>query len=614
MKPIDIKRPYDIKNMSTKELEEQADEIRKFLIETTSKTGGHLGSSLGTVELIMALHCIFDSPKDKLIFDIGHQAYVHKILTGRTKEFPTLRQYEGLSGFLSPKESEHDIFSSGHAANAISAAVGFAMARDLDKKDHHVVAIIGDGSLTGGMSLEALNHIIALNQRIIIVINDNEMSISPNVGFIDNILKNLEYSKSYDKTKSVVKTNLDKLDSSKTITKFISAQKTKLKNDINTSKGFFNILGFKYYGPIKGHDLVDLIRVLKIAKEYKGPVVIHVKTLKGKGYLPAEQNKWHATPPFDISTGEPLVKTNSLSTSSYVSSLLLELMKKDKDMVIVSPAMIEGSALNEITSKFPDRITDVGIAEEHSATLISGLALAGKRPVLSIYSTFLQRAYDQVFQDVVRQKANVLVIIDRTGLSGGDGETHHGIYDISLLSHMPNAVIVQGRNPVEVKSLIKLGLEYNGPVFIRNSRAGEVDPKFINENYRNISFGTWEKLSLGEKIWIIGYGENIQALSEIYKEDKDIGIIDAKFIKPLDSKMLNNIKDKKLLIVEEHSRLGGLGSLILDFFNKQKDIVDIEINAIEDHFVQQGNVDIVKDKENISLSAIVKQIDQMLSR
>lgn len=612
MNILDITSPKDIKGLSIEELEKLNQDIRTFLIESISKTGGHLGSSLGAIELICAMHYCFDSPKDKIIFDVGHQAYAHKILTGRANQFETLRQYKGLSGFLKREESTHDIWESGHAANSISAAIGYAMQRDLDKEDNHVICVIGDGSMTNGMSLEALNHLIELNKKVIIIINDNEMSISQNIGFINNMFKNLQLNESYKSTKKKIKNSIDKLDNSQKTSKLISNFKNKLKNEINQTQSFFNVLGFEYLGPIDGHDMRDLIFTLEEAKKVKKPIILHVKTTKGKGYLPAEQNAWHGVSKFDIQTGK--VQTNEIiSNSKIVSKTLKDLMDQNKDIVIITPAMISGSELNEINKSYPERITDVGIAEEHGTSLAAGLALAGKKPFLSIYSTFLQRSYDQVFQDIVRQKCDVVVGVDRAGLVGADGETHQGLYDISFLLHMPGVTIMQGKNGSELRSLLKLAFEIKGPVFIRYSRHSQNTVKELTSPLIKIEKNTWEELTKGSKVNIVSYGSDVEDYYNIYNTVQEVGVVNARFIKPLDEEMLIKISNRPILVVEESARIGGLYNFMLDFYNQKNIQVKIQSCAIDDHFVEHGSISEIKEQEKISINNVKEKISEILN-
>ncbi len=611
MKVMDIKSPQDIKNLNLNELQNLNDKIRDFLINSVSKTGGHLGSSLGTVDLISMLHYIFTSPKDKIIFDVGHQAYAHKILTGRAKDFKTLRQYKGLSGFLKSSESEHDVWESGHASNSISAATGFAMQRDIDGDDNHVIAVIGDGSLNG-MGIEALNHIIELNMRIIIVINDNNMSISSNIGFISQMFKGLEVSTSYDNTKKAIRKSINKIDSSEKITKKISNLKNKFKNEINSTKGFFNILGFKYYGPVDGHNLKDLQKNLKEAKKFNGPTIVHVKTIKGKGYLPAEKNSWHGVSPFDIETGK-IKESNNISNSKVISTELEKIMSKDENVIAITPAMLTGSELEQAQEKFPNRITDVGIAEEHGATLAAGLALAGKKPFLVIYSTFLQRAYDQVFQDIARQNCNVVVGIDRAGIVGGDGETHQGIYDISFLLHMPNVILMHGKDTLEMRCLLNLAFETNGPTFLRYSKSGINTQEQMDCNLQNIKLGKWDILTKGKKLNILSFGEDVCALEEEYKDNENVGVINARFIKPLDEEVLKQISHLPIIVVEESARIGGFGSFVLNYYNINNIDVNLHSIAIDDHFVEHGDIPSLKKQEKIDLDSIKSKVEEILN-
>ncbi len=609
---VKISQPADIKEFPIKDLNKLSGYIREFLINSISKTGGHLGSSLGTVDLITALHYEFDSPNDKLIFDVGHQAYTHKILTGRANKFDTLRQYKGISGFLKRSESKHDVWESGHASNSISAAIGYAIANDLNNNDSHVISIIGDGSMTNGMSLEALNHLIEINKKVIIIINDNEMSISNNIGFIDKMFKGLQNNVQYDNTKSAIKKSLDKIDRTHTTTKTLSSLKNKVKNEIHSAQGFFNVLGFKYYGPIDGHDIPEMLKYFKLAKKYDGPIVLHIKTIKGKGYLPAEKNSWHSIPKFDIKTGEFKNKNNNITNSYIVSNTMKELMREDEDIIIITPAMIEGSELKDIEEKFPNRITDVGIAEEHATSLAAGLALANKKPFLAIYSTFLQRSYDQIFQDIVRQKCNVVVGIDRAGIVGADGETHQGIYDVSFLSHMPNVTIMHPKDGVELKSLLKLSFKIEGPTFLRYSKNSINKAYVFKAQYEKIKLGEWNYEQKGNKINIISYGDDITILKEEFKNNKDISIINARFIKPLDTKMLKEIQQEKIIVLEENSRLGGLGNLILDYYNQNNIKPNMQILAIGEEFVQHGDVSSLKKEQKIDIEAVKTKVQEMI--
>ncbi len=608
MQTKDIKSPADIKKMSDQELIKTAENIREFLVESTAKTGGHLGSNLGIVELTMALHKSFDSPKDKLIFDVGHQSYVHKILTGRANRFDTLRQYQGLSGFLKMAESKHDVWEAGHSSTSISAACGFAYSRDMKGEDNHVVAVIGDGSLTNGMALEALNHIVELRQKVIIVINDNEMSISSNVGFIDNILKDLEKSVHYDNTKANVHKTLDYTPGGMTISRTISNMKNKLKSEINGAKSFFNIMGYKYFGPVNGHDFNDLADTFYAAKQFNGPVIVHVKTEKGRGYEPAKLNKWHGVAPFDPKTGISLKQKEGLSYSGFIAKAVHKQMDNHDDIAVITPAMLDGSELKLLKEKYPKRVTDVGIAEEHAITFAGALALDKVRPFVSIYSTFLQRGYDQVFHDLVRQNTNVVIGIDRAGLVGDDGETHQGIYDISFLSHMPNITIAMGKNPEEMQDLLNYGFNSSGVFALRYPRGGAIDSQIIDQGLNTIEKPSWTIETEGTKAYIIAYGPDVVTYTKEFADVPEIGVVNARFIKPIDQEMLQEISDKQLFVAEEQQRLGSLNSLINDYYMMNKITVDLTVYAFNDCFVEQGNVDILKKANQVDVESVCEAV------
>ncbi len=613
-----VNNPSDLKHLNVAEREILANDIRNFLIESISKTGGHLGSNLGIVELTMALHYNFDSPTDKLIFDVGHQGYVHKILTGRKDDFDTLRQYQGLSGFLKMNESEHDVWEAGHSSTSISAAAGFAMSRDISNKDNHVVAVIGDGSMTNGMSLEALNHLVELQSKTIIILNDNEMSISSNVGFINAILCNLETSEHYKETKFKVRSRMSKTSFGAKLAELISVTKRRFKQEIQSdAKTFFSVLGFDYIGPVDGHDLEELDKALNTAKNCKNSVIVHVKTQKGKGYKPAVDNKWHGVGAFDIETGKPLATSSDLNHSKYISELVIDKMEDDDDIVVITPAMLDGSELNKINERFPTRVTDVGIAEEHGVTLAAALALDGRKPFMSIYSTFLQRGYDQVFHDVVRQNANVVIGIDRAGLVGADGETHQGIYDISFLSHMHNMIICQGRSNSEIAGLLKFAFEYDGPVAIRYPRGGSFTEDDIKIEPEQVELGKWKSLSNVEspELVIYGYGpilDNIGAA--VQNIDANIEVVNSLFIKPIDTKMLDKHQNSKILVVEEHTHNGSMLSAITDYYNTKGTPKQIEFINLGDRFVEQGSIDSLYKEAGLDVDSIKTKIELILEK
>ncbi len=611
-----INNPSDIKDLNVEQLDELSSDIRTFLIENISKTGGHLGSNLGIVELTIAIHKTFNSPVDKIVFDVGHQSYVHKILTERKEKFPTLRQYGGLSGFIKFEESKHDVWEAGHSSTSISGAMGYAISNKLNGKDSHVICIIGDGSLTNGLSLEALNHLCDTQSKMILVLNDNEMSISKNIGFVDKVLKNLHNNKEYKDTKTIVKNNLNKTQFGSQVAKAISISKGKVKNEfVNEAHNFFDMIGMDYIGPIDGHNIQELESSLELSKKFETPVVLHVKTLKGKGYSKAEDEKWHGVGPFDIQTGEAVNKQIGISYSKFISEIIYDKMKSGEDIVVITPAMLGGSELNKLKTNFPDRVYDVGIAEEHAITFAAGLAIAGKKPFVSIYSTFLQRAYDEVFHDIVRQNANVVIGIDRAGLVGEDGETHQGIYDISFLAHMHGLVIVQGNDDYITKSLLDYAFDYNGPIAIRYPRGGNFNIQLTATEEISIELGKWLYKGTSQ-LNIIAYGEMynlVQNVLEKLNNDK-ISLINAIFIKPLDEELLLSISDKDILVVEEHTDNGSLATQILNFYNTKEIAKIVRKVNLRDQFIPQGHINKLREVYEIDEVAIENKIKSILEK
>lgn len=595
----------ELKEYDEKQLVELSQDIRDFLINNVSKTGGHLGSNLGVVELTIMLHKIFNSPKDKLIFDVGHQGYVHKILTGRKDQFSTLRQTDGLSGFLKRNESEHDVWEAGHSSTSLSAACGFALARDLNHQDHEVVCIIGDGSLTNGMSLEALNHLISLNTKVIIILNDNEMSISHNVGFIDNILKNIQISNSYDLAKVKVKQFLNHIPGGAKLSDKIAWFKEEIKYKISPCQSFFNLMGFDYIGPIDGHNFDDLEKALTFAKQTKHSIIVHVKTTKGKGYEPAQQQKWHGVNPFDVKTGLVLETKKGITNSKLVANTLEYELAQNNNIVVVTPAMASGSELTELAAHYPNNFTDVGIAEEHAVTFSAALALDGKIPFCCIYSTFLQRAYDQIFHDVVRQDAHVILGIDRAGIVGQDGETHQGIYDLTFLLPMPNLVIVEGSCQDDIISLIKWAITYPHPVAIRYARGGNyLEP--IDYSINSIVPFKWKIKKSHPTTYVLSYGNQI---NELMNADLDCGIIDCLFLKPLDYECLDNIKKHHLIIVEEHVEFGGFNTYVKQYLPN----TNIDVIALPNDFIKQGKVNEILEKYNLSGEPLINKVKEYIN-
>ncbi len=604
-----IKNPSFLKKMSVFELEELSRNIRNFLIDKISITGGHLSSNLGIVDLTIAIHKVFNAPKDKIIFDVGHQSYTHKILTGRAHEFDKLRQYNGLSGFQKMSESIYDCYEAGHSSTSLSAALGYAIARDLDKKKHNVVAIIGDGSIGNGLAYEALNHIGSLNTKLIVILNDNEMSISKNVGAIHNTLDKIRSNFKNEKIKKVP--YLGK--KIKSGTKLIKESFKK----IYMKEGYlFEEFGFTYYGPINGHDYDEMISYLEMAKKSNRPVLLHVITEKGKGYKYAEsdiEGIWHGISPFDKETGIIKSKNDGLiSWSEVISNHLIDIAKTNKDIVAITPAMANGSKLNKFKEIYKDRFIDVGIAEEHALVMANSMAIAGKKPFVSIYSTFLQRGYDQVFHDIARMDSNVVIGIDRAGIVGEDGETHQGLYDIAFLNHIPNMIIAAPKNSSEAKGILEFAFNSKHPFAIRYSKQRI---EYNNESLV-ISDYSWEEIKKGSDAVIITYGDfvnNAKIIVNNLKKDKlNIGIINARFIKPIDTSMLDKIiKTKKPIIVyEEACLIGSLGSMISSYIVNSN--TKIKCFGIKDTFVKQGKYDIIIKKLGLDVDTMTSNIKEFL--
>ncbi|MDQ0337720.1 1-deoxy-D-xylulose-5-phosphate synthase [Caldalkalibacillus uzonensis] len=615
----DIHSPQQLKSCSPDQLNKLAAEIRQFLIEKLSKTGGHLAPNLGVVELTLVLHKLFDSPKDKIIWDVGHQAYIHKILTGRMDKFDTLRQYKGLCGFPKRSESEHDIWETGHSSTSLSAAMGMAIARDVRGLDHHIVAVIGDGALTGGMALEALNHIGHEQKDIIVVLNDNEMSISPNVGALHNHLGKLRTAKHYKWAKEEIEYLIKKIPAiGGTLARTAERVKDSLKY-LLVSGIFFEELGYTYLGPIDGHNVSELETCFRQAKRTKGPVLMHVVTKKGKGFAPAEADSdtWHGAGPYKIESGE-LIKSvgGPPNYKNVFGQAMIELAERDERIVAITPAMSSGSGLNSFAERFPDRFYDVGIAEQHAVTMSGGLAVEGMKPVCAIYSTFLQRGYDQVVHDIVRQNLDVCLAIDRAGFVGGDGETHQGVYDIGYLRLLPNIKIMMGKDENEFRNLLYTALHLKGPTAVRFPRGNGVGVP-IGE-FKLIELGTWEILENGHHVAILAVGPMVQlalkAADQLAKEGLKPYVVNARFIKPMDEKMLKELADQglKFLTVEEHAVTSGFGSAVLEFFNEQGyDHVTVRRLGVPEVFVEHGSVADQRQEVGLTVDNIVHHVKQL---
>lgn len=582
-----VNSPKDIKEMSIEKLDLLAKDIRKFLLKSISKTGGHLASNLGVVELTLSLHKVFNSPKDKIVWDVGHQSYVHKILTGRKDEFTTLRQFSGLSGFPKENESPHDIFDTGHSSTSISIAEGLACARDIKNEDSHIIAVIGDGSITGGMALEALNHVGYINADMTIILNDNEMSIDKNVGGLANHLSSI-INKSKDNT---------------------------INNIISKESSFFEDIGIKYYGPIDGHNTKDLIDILNTVKNKKGPKLLHVVTKKGKGYKYAEEapDKYHGVSKFDIKEG--IKPSISQSISSQVGKKLIKMAHKDNEIVAVTAAMPSGTGLNLFEREYPDRFYDVGIAEQHAATFCAGLAKSGIKPYFAVYSTFLQRAYDQVIHDVCITKKNVTFLIDRAGIVGNDGETHHGMFDLSYLNIIPNIIVMAPKDSKELDLMMDLSLDINLPMAIRYPRGNSYELNL--GEYTPIKLGTYEVISKGEDIAILAIGtmvkHSIEAKQILINDNINPTIVNARFLKPMDENLLHKIfkEHKTIITIEDNVIDGGFGSRVNKFMvdnNYKSKIINI---GLPDEFVQHGNAEDIYEYVGLSSKCIAKRIKSL---
>ena len=611
-----INSPEDLKKLNINEMEELADEIRQFLIKSISKTGGHLASNLGVVELTLALHKVFDSPKDKLIWDVGHQSYIHKIITGRKDDFKTLRQLNGLSGFPKENESEHDIFDTGHSSTSISVGLGIACARDIKREDFNVVSVIGDGSITGGMALEAINHLGYLNKKMIIILNDNEMSIDENVGgmsrYLSSIIRNAKANQVKDKIEKIL--SLTKAGN------FIYKTADKVKDGIISKFTpqdceLFESFGVKYYGPIDGHNIKELIDILNKAKNKKGPVLLHVITEKGKGYEYAENepNKYHGVSKFNIEQG---VKSSSEeSISSHVGKKLTNMADEDESIVAITAAMPSGTGLNNFAISYPYRYYDVGIAEQHATTFAAGLAKEGMKPYFAVYSSFLQRGLDQVIHDVSITKKNVTFLIDRAGLVGNDGETHHGVFDLSYLNMVPNITVMAPKDTKELDLMMDLSREIDGPVAIRYPRGNSY---YIERgSYNKINIGTYEVLEEGNDILVLAIGNMVKkALSArdiLIKDNINPTIVNARFLKPMDEDLLHDLfkNHSKVVTIEDNVISGGFGSRINKFIIDNNYNVKIENIGIPDKFVEHGNVDELFETIGMSDEQIANRIKNL---
>ena len=610
----------DLKKLNIKEKEKLAEELREKVLNVVSENGGHLASNLGVVELTIALHSVFNTPRDSIIWDVGHQTYVHKILTGRKAQMDTLRKLNGIAGFPKTSESEFDCFNTGHSSTSISVALGMARANKLDDRKSKVIAVIGDGALTGGMAQEALNDAGSSNADVTVILNDNEMSISKNVGGMTYFLSKLRTKRLYTRTNVKIKNLISKIPH---IGKHIVRSIQKIKRGIKQifiPKMYYEDIGFTYLGPVDGHDIEKLESVLKTSKSISGPVLIHVITKKGKGYKIAEENpdKFHSTPSFDILTGKPK-KEKKMDYSKAFGDKLIELAKKDEKIVAVSAAMIDGTGLKDFKKEFPNRIFDVGIAEQHALGMAAGMAQKGFKPVVSIYSSFYQRAYDQVIHDICIQNLPVVMCVDRAGIVGNDGETHQGLFDMAFFSLIPNITIMAPKNFEELGKMLEFAFNLNSPVVIRYPRGGEGEIKF--ESCEDIQNGRAEIIKEGNDLTIVAIGKMVEKaveVSNILKEqDMDCEVINARFLKPLDSYTIERSirKTRNVITIEDGILHGGLGTSVIEMINECKiDGVHTKCYGYDDVFVQHGSVDELEklhglDAKDIALSVqIMRQM------
>lgn len=591
-----IQKPNDIKKIPADQLPALAEEIRKFIIESLSKTGGHLASNLGVVELTIAMHRVFDLPKDKLIWDVGHQSYTHKILTGRKDGFETLRREGGISGFPKRSESDCDVFDTGHSSTSISAGVGYVRARELKKENYSVVSIIGDGALTGGMAYEALNNAASLKSNFIIVLNDNEMSITENVGGMSSYLSGLRTASAYTGFKMDVTKALNRIPGiGPGMVDAMRKTKSSIKQIIIPGM-LFEDMGLTYLGPVDGHNIPQLIKTFQEAKRFEGPILVHVLTQKGRGYEPAMRHpaRFHGAGPFDVKTGLPVGKSNPTYTDVF-STVMRKMGDRRKDVAAVTAAMMTGVGLKRFSNMFPDRCFDVGIAEEHAVTFAAALSLGGITPVVAIYSSFLQRAYDQIMHDVCMQNLHVVFAIDRAGLVGYDGETHHGIFDLSYLGSMPNMTILAPKNLWELSDMIKFAVDYDGPIAVRYPR-GEAYTG-LKEFRAPICLGKSEVIHEGSRVALLAVGSMVKMAEEVQKQlkermDMDAALVNVRFVKPIDEELLRSFADTYELVVtlEENVKDGGFGERVLAFAEEEDLPFGVEIIALPDRFIPHGSV------------------------
>ncbi len=616
-----IKSPTELKQLGKNQLPQLAQELRDQIVTTVAKNGGHLGSSLGVVELTIALHRVFDSPNDKIIWDVGHQAYAHKLLTGRLNVFSTLRQLNGVSGFPKRSESEHDVFGVGHSSTSISAALGMAAASDILGSDNKVVAVIGDGALTAGMAFEGLNHAGHLKQKMVVILNDNEMSISPNVGALASFMSRKMTSDTFIRFKKETENLLGYVPGiGRDLVNLAKRAEESLKSFM-TPGMLFEGFGFDYFGPLDGHNLDELSETLKNAAQIDGPVFLHVLTQKGKGYQPAEDNapKFHGVGPFDEQTG--ILKGGKVGAPSFTnvfSDTLVALAEKDPRIIAITAAMTEGTGLKKFSERFPKRFFDVGIAEQHAVTFASGLSCQGMRPVVTIYSTFMQRAYDQVIHDVCLQKLPVTFAMDRGGLVGADGPTHHGVFDMSFLRHVPNLTFAVPRDEIELQRVMKTASEHEGPFAYRYPRGNGLGLE-LPEVIEPVEVGRGELLRQGSEGLIIALGTMVQealvAAELLQQQGLSIAVMDARFVKPIDEDMILSQAGTLSFIItaEENSLQGGFGSAVLELLNDHGLDIPVARVGIPDHFVGQGTQNELREELGLTARGLCDTVNRLMA-
>lgn len=614
-----IKQENDIKALSQDELFLLADEIREFLIQKISVTGGHLASNLGVVELTMALHLVFDLPKDKIVWDVGHQSYTHKILTGRKAGFDELRKYGGMSGFPKRKESECDCFDTGHSSTSIAAGLGYAMARQIKGEDYKVVSVIGDGAMTGGMAYEGLNNASRIRSNFIIALNDNNMSISENVGGLSGHLSYLRTTESYQEIKTGLANSLSKIPVyGEGLVRRLRRTKSGIKQLFLPGMLFEN-MGIMYIGPIDGHDILAMAKAFREASKFQGPVLVHVITQKGKGYLPAERHpaRFHGTEPFAVETGLPKKKRVKANYTDVFSTVMFKLGGRDERIVALTAAMADGTGLKRFRIKYPERFFDVGIAEEHMVTFAAGLAAAGLKPIVAVYSSFLQRAFDQTLHDVCIQNLPVVFAVDRAGLVGSDGETHQGIFDVSYLSSIPNMTVLAPKNKWELSDMVKFAVRFPSPIAIRYPRGEAYDG--LSEFRTPIAFGKGELLYEESGIALIALGSMVKTAESVREALKKAGysctLVNARFAKPFDEELLLNLSKNHTLFVtlEENVACGGFGERVLAFLFRHGISKVLNI-AIPDDYVEHGNVELLRKEVGLDEDSITERILEELNR